>query len=336
MRSLNSPLLILFITLGLLVSTPAWSEPFKIMVVMSYEQDNPWCNEIKEGIDGVLEEHAELTYFYMDTKTNLAGGPEKARQALALFERLQPNGVITVDDNAQSMFVVPFLKDKVDTPIFFCGANADAGDYGYPTRHISGTLERGHIRESIAFLKQLLAQLEQICFIAKASPSGEAPQRQVEEEQATYMARVERFDLIKSTREIKALGEIANKKCSAVYMDSLEGIVDEDARPLGNREILALFSAIYRGPIIGANRYHVEDGALSAVVKTGQEQGEIAAGMLLQALRGTPVSELPVTRNYQGRRFINVTTLEALRIRPRPIVLRGATLVRTPSPDNGS
>ena len=28
---------------------------FKVLVVMSYEQTNPWCQEIKEGIDSVLE-----------------------------------------------------------------------------------------------------------------------------------------------------------------------------------------------------------------------------------------------------------------------------------------
>jgi len=303
---------------------------------MSYEKNNPWCSEIKEGIEGVLKEHAELTYFYMDTKVNFSGGEEKARQALALFERLKPDGVITVDDNAQSMFVVPYLRDKVDTPIFFSGVNAKAEDYGYPTRNISGTLERGHIRESIAFLKQLTPQLERVCFVAKDSPSGVALRRQVEEEQATYMAQVERFDLIRSFGELKALGGVINQNCSAVYMDSVEGIVDEDARPLGNREIIDLFSAVYRGPIMGANRYHVEDGALSAVVKTGEEQGNIAAGMLLQALRGTPVTDLPVTRNYQGRRLINVTTLKALGIRPRPIVLQGVTLVRTTPAEDGS
>jgi hypothetical protein len=27
---------------------------FNVFVVMSYEQDNPWCQEIKQGIDSVL------------------------------------------------------------------------------------------------------------------------------------------------------------------------------------------------------------------------------------------------------------------------------------------
>ncbi len=144
-----------------------------------------------------------------------------------------------------------------------------------------------------------------------------------------YMATVKRFDLIKSAAELKQVGEQANRDCDAIYMDSLEGIIDANGKPLVNHEVQTTLAASFHGAILGANQYHVEDGALSAVVKTGHEQGETAAEMLLRALRGTPVAEIPVTRNYRGRRVINVSTMESLGIRPRPIVLRGATLVRS-------
>jgi ABC-type uncharacterized transport system substrate-binding protein len=98
---------------------------------------------------------------------------------------------------------------------------------------------------------------------------------------------------------------------------------------LTNKQVFEIFRSVYKKPIIGANSYHVEQGALCAVVKTGQEQGETAANQLLKAMRGTPVTEIEVTRNFLGRRIINVDTLEALGITPRPIVLRGATLVKT-------
>ena len=65
------------------------------------------------------------------------------------------------------------------------------------------------------------------------------------------------------------------------------------------------------------------------MVKTGQEQGQTAAKMLLKAMQGTPLSEIPITRNYKGKRVINVTVMEALGIKPKPIVLLGAELVRT-------
>ena len=63
-------------------------------------------------------------------------------------------------------------------------------------------------------------------------------------------------------------------------------------------------------------------------VKTGQEQGEKSAEMLLQAMRGKPVAAIPIMQNVQGQRIINVTELERRGITPKPMVLRGATLVR--------
>jgi ABC-type uncharacterized transport system substrate-binding protein len=301
----------------------------KVLVVMSYEEDNPWCKEIKEGIDSVLGQKADITYFYMNTKVNFKDGPEKGREAYELYQRLQPQGVITADDDAQAMFAVPFLKNKTTTPVMFNGVNADAKVYGFPASNISGVLERAHVRESIAFIKQLVQSINKIGFVVNDVPVGTALRDQVQAEKSNYLATVASFNLIKTTAELHAVGKTLNKTTDAIYVDSLEGITDEHKQPLTNKQVFDVFRQVYKKPIIGANRYHVEQGALCAVVKTGQEQGEVSAKQLIKAMLGTPVTEIPVTRNYLGRRIINVDTLEAFGIAPRPIVLRGATLVKT-------
>ncbi len=302
---------------------------FRVLVVMSYEQANPWCKEIKEGIDSVLADTADLTYFYMDTKANLAGGEQKAKEANDLLNKLKPDGIISVDDNAQWMFVLPYLKDKVALPVMFCGVNAKAEKYGYPTSNVSGVLERGHIRESIAFTKQLFPSLKTVGFLAKDSPSGKALQRQIESEAGSYIVTTSSVFLANNINEVVAFGEEQGERSDAIFVDSLEGVYDEESTPLSNKEILAVLSKVYTKPLIGSNSYHVKQGALCAVVKTGQEQGNTAATMLLKAMQGTPVSEIPITQNYKGRRVINVTVMKALGIHPRPIVLVGAKLVKT-------
>ncbi|MCB1775485.1 MAG: ABC transporter substrate-binding protein, partial [Gammaproteobacteria bacterium] len=205
-------------------AAPAVASPFKVLVVMSYEEDNPWCREIREGIDSVLGDNSDITYFYMDTKVRFDSGEARASEAYALFRLLEPDGVITADDNAQWMFVLPYLYGKVDTPVMFCGVNAEAEKYGFPSAHVSGSLERGHIRESIAFTKQLQPDLASVCFLVKDSPSGTALQRQVDSEQSDYLATVGGFFLVRTTAEIRALGPRLNSDCDAVYLDSLEGI----------------------------------------------------------------------------------------------------------------
>jgi ABC-type uncharacterized transport system substrate-binding protein len=265
----------------------------------------------------------------MDTKVAFDGGPRKAEEAYALYQRLQPDGVITADDDAQSMFVLPYLNNKVKIPIMFTGVNDDAAKYGFPNEHISGTLERAHVRESLAFIQQLVPSVHNIGFLVKDSPAGNALFNQVESERAGYPAEVAGFFKIKTVGDLKTLAAPINEKCQALLVDSLEGILDEQQKPLTNKQIFEVLFQIYRGPVIGANRYHVEEGALCAVVKTGQEQGELSAEQLAKALHGTPVDQIPVAVNYRGQRLINVNTLSALGISPRPITLQGATLVKT-------
>jgi ABC-type uncharacterized transport system substrate-binding protein len=301
---------------------------FKVLVVMSYEADNPWVDEIRTGVDAVLGPVSEIVYFHLNTKVDPDGGPQRAQAAYDLYQRLQPQGVIAADDDAQAMFVVPFLKDQVDTPVMFNGVNAAAANYGYPAANVSGVLERAHVRESLAFIKQLLPAVQRACFITNDVPAGLALRTQVAEEQATYPTKVVAFHLVKRAAEIAALGDTLRADCDTLFIDSLEGILDADARPMNNAQVVALLGRTYPGPILGGNRYQVEQGAWAAVVKSGREQGETAAEMLLQAMRGTPVAELPVTRNSRGQRVINVTAIEAHAIPLRPTVLRGAALVR--------
>jgi len=328
-RIIHSLLTVILLCVIFLHPATVLGARFNVFVVMSYEQDNPWCQEIKNGIDSALTGSSEITYFYMDTKINREGGEHKAREAYALYQKTKPDGVITVDDNAQQMFVLPYLKNKVKTPVMFSGVNAEAEKYGYPASNVSGILERGHIRESIAFAKQLVPSINTIGFVVSESPSGRALLKQVNDESGTLPAKLTSFNLVKNTDELVSFSEELNNQSDAIYTDSLVGLKDKNGIPQSHKDVLNLLLTSYDKPVIGANQYHVEQGALCSVIKSGQEQGETAAEMLLRAMQGTPVSEIPITRNYKGKRVINVTTMKSLGITPRPIVLLGAELLKT-------
>lgn len=302
---------------------------FKVLVVMSYEQGNPWCMEIKMGIDSALANTCKITYTYMDTKVDLEGGRQKAKAAYSLFKKLQPDGVIAADDNAQSMFIVPYLKDKTKTPVMFCAVNDEADKYGYPASNVSGILERGNIRESIAFVKQLCPSVKTIGFLAKYSPSGEALIRQIKKESGTYLLNTTSFKLVSTLKALVTAAQEFKEQSDVLYTDSTEGIFDEKGNPMKNKDIISVLQKVFSKPIICGNYYQVEQGALCAVIKTGEEQGRTAAEMLLKTMQGTPVSEIPITQNQRGKRVINVTVMKRFNIKPKPIVLLGAKLVKT-------
>ncbi len=301
----------------------------KVLVVMSYEESYPWCGDIKAGIDSVFGGTVDVRYFYMDTKTNLAGGEQKAREAFALFQEFEPDGVIAADDNAQSMFVVPYLKEKVAAPVMFCGVNADPDAYGYPAGNVSGILERYHIRESIALAQQLEPAIQTVGFILKDSPAGKAIIKQMEKEKETYSAKPVSVKEPATLPETLAMIADMKKSCDVLFMTVWQGLPAEDGTPLTDKEVIPIVNKAFGGPTIGAVAFQVEAGVLCAVTQSGREQGRTAAKMLLSAMEGTPVDEIPVTRNRNGKRLINVETMKALGIKPRPQVLRGVELVTT-------
>ena len=306
----------------------------KILVVMSYEKNNPWCKEIKEGINAVLSSRCDIKYFYMDTKINFKGGIQKAKEAYELYKRFRPDGVIAADDNAQSMFVLPYLKDKTKTPVMFCAVNEEPKKYGYPASNVSGVLERDFISESIAFAKQLVPSINTVGFLAKDSPSGRALLKQVESESHTYLVKFAGFKLVKTIKETLAVLAEYKKTCDALFITSTNGILDTDGTALDNEQVTKTVAKYYKKPLIGANDFHVRYGVLCAVVKSGDAQGRISAKMLLKAIKGTPIKHIPVTVNKYGKRMLNVTAMKDLGVRPKRRVLVGTELVKTSENNN--
>lgn len=321
--------LVLICSFGALLPVLSHAAEYKVLVVMSYEEDFPWCKEIKEGIDSVLGDSCEIRYFYMNTKTDPADGPKKAEEAWALYQEFQPDGVITADDNAQSMFAVPYLKGRVKTPVMFCAVNAEPEKYGYPAANVSGILERYHIDQSIAFAKQIIPSISTVGYIAKSSPTGEAIAAQVKKESGKYIAKSLDVALPATMKEAIEITEKLKDKCDLLLLTALRGIPDEGGRPMAQEEIIPVLVKTFGKATISTSPHLLEYGVLCAVVQKGQEHGGTAAKMLQKAMNGTPLSEIPITQNRLGKRIINVTVMKELGIPPKSDVLSGAELVKT-------
>jgi hypothetical protein len=140
-----------------LISFVVQAEEFascKVLVVMTYHEDFFWNLDIKEGIEAVLADQCELKYVYLDILKNPDGVEARVQEAYTLYQDWEPDGVITADDDPQPKFVVPYLKDKVETPVIFCGVNAEPEEYGFPASNVSGILQRPHVGETITFVRQ--------------------------------------------------------------------------------------------------------------------------------------------------------------------------------------
>jgi len=135
-------------------------------------------------------------------------------------------------------------------------------------------------------------------------------------------------------KEALAVIEEYKKTSDALFITSTNGILDTDGKPLDNQQVTKAVAQYYKKPLIGANDFHVRYGVLCAVVKSGDAQGRISAKMLLKAIKGTPIKQLPVTVNKYGKRMLNVTAMKDLGVRPKRRVLVGTQLVKTSGNNN--
>jgi ABC-type uncharacterized transport system substrate-binding protein len=309
---------------------PAVSQaaPKKVLAVFSYAEEFAWVQQIKGGIDSILAESCEIRYFYMNTKKDLQGGPQKALEAFALYKEFQPDGVITVDDNAQSMFVVPFLKDKVKTPVMFCGVNVAPEKYGFPASNVSGALERILTAQTIVLAKKLVPSAKTIACLAKDGPAARAIFKQIKNETDTYSARVVAFEIVKTKKEAVAAALELKNKADLLYVVASKGIKNESGAALTTPEIISMLAKSFGKPIISPIAINIKSGALCGAVLSASDQGATAAKMLLQAMGGTPVAQLPIVKETLGWQMINIDTLKALKLRPDPSAMRTSELVR--------
>ncbi len=308
---------------------PLEAEKYKVLAVMSYHAEYQWQQQVKEGIDTVLGDMCEVRYIALDTKRNPAEGHKKAEEAHTVYKAWQPDGVITADDNAQTMFVVPYLRDKVTTPVIFCGVNADPQKYGYPATNVSGILERHHLRESLVLVKQLVPTIKKIGVIAANRPSNIGMINTIKEELHSYPVQSFEYRLADSLTEAVEMTKGLRNLTDALHIMGIEGLVDDKGERLPATVSTSVIAETYGKPTIGVVRYEVESGALCAVIHQGQEQGGTAARMLLNAMHGQQFSELPITRNRHGQSIINVTVLRKLSITPSASILKNTILVET-------
>ncbi len=323
--------LLVFCVLSILVSSACCDEidlkNKKILVVMGYHEDYPWHEETRVGIESVLST-AQLNYFYMDTKRNLADGEAKAKEAFELYQALKPDAVIAAEDNVQSMFVVPYLMNKVKTPVIFCGVNDDATKYGYPAKNVTGILEKKHYRESISLLQLISPMVKKIAVLYRETPSNRTNIAQLEKEAKLYKAEISEFVRIENEHQlVTALADL-QLRADALLVLNLSGTPAKSGSPLSSEEVINLVNRYWGKPTLGVSAWEVEAGLLCAVAKLGQEQGAVAARMAVELMSGTDIELLPITQNRNGHRVINVGIAEQLGLKLKPIALIGAELVK--------
>ena len=297
-----------------------------VLIVASYHEEYKWTMDIIRTLDRELS-GADLTVFYMDTKRNFDDAEAKGKEAFALYQKLKPDAVISIDDAAQSHFVVPYLKDKVTIPVFFCGVNDDASKYGFPATNVTGVLEKKHYIESISFAQMIEPKVRKLGILYRPSPSNTINLAQIEKEKEKYTADVVVTIAVQSLAEVQKALVDHSSTVDAWMLLNLSGVTDANNKMVEGHDAIEFIANSTDLVTIGASDWEVRAGALCGVIKSGQEQGELVSQLIFAHWKGKDIKDLPLEQNKNGQRFINLSTLKRLKIKLRPEMVIGTKIV---------
>jgi ABC-type uncharacterized transport system substrate-binding protein len=327
-QGLAMALVLLALFCGLARGQGEAGERKKVLVVMSYHPGYEGEEEIARGLEAYLPE-VEFRYFYLNTKYDYAGGARLAAEAFRIYQEYRPDAVVAVDDPAQEFLVVPYLRERVATPVVFCGVNFEAGKYRYPAANVTGVVEKKHYRESLGFAKLVAPGLRRVAVLYLDDPTNRQNLAQIEAEGAGYPLEIAGKYPVASLIELQGLLARLEKEVDGLLLLNLSGLVDARGKALDGSDVLTRVVESCRVPTIGSSSWEIKAGTLCGVIKSNTEQGSIAASLLQKIWAGTPVTELPLLQNRNGRRLVNLTTLKKLDLNLSPEVVLGTELLTT-------
>lgn len=112
------------------------------LYVSSYHQGYAWSDGIERGLRRSLTDECTLVQLDMNTKRQKTAENKilAGQKAYDLVKSLQPDVVITSDDNAAKYFIVPYLLGS-EIQVVFSGINWTVEEYGFPTANVTGIVE---------------------------------------------------------------------------------------------------------------------------------------------------------------------------------------------------
>jgi len=283
----------------------------RVLILHSYGTDYSWVTQVSEGINRILADKPySIRWHYMDTKRHPDEGfMRRAGQAAKdVIEQWQPNVIVTVADNAQSLVGKNYVNDP-RFAIVYSGMFANPSEYAYDTAtNVTGILERwplDTIRQGIVDI-----------FIA-GNPARTGPLRirhigDASETVAFLAGQIGAFDwgadLEVQTRQVKTFADwqreitLANSETDIVLFSLYHTLLREgsDTEVVPPTEVMRWTQQNLQKPNVAGWGFSVEEGGMMAIGVSALEQGEEAARMVAQIIDdGKKTTEIPSTSSRQ-------------------------------------
>jgi len=276
--------------------------------VSSYASGYAWEDGLEKGLYSVLDGQCEIQKFSMNTKINKSTdyAKQQAKAAKLLIENYKPDVIIASDDNVSKFLVVPYYKNS-DIPIVFCGINWTTEEYAYPFKNVTGVIEIDPARPMVETIKTDWSMKVGSIFILNADT-------RTAKKSAKNLGRYFRKAGIKTiayyakTFNEWKQGFLLSQNYDVSLLMNNSGINDWDQQQAkkfvyNNGKTLTVSFHKWMSPF-----------AMVLFTKQAEEQGEWAAKMALEILKGESPENIPITSNQRWDEYVNMELINAANI----------------------
>jgi len=250
---------------------------------------------------------------------------EIASKAIKLIQKVKPDLVITMDDNALRLVAKNFYKKGLR--LVFGGVNASPQkDYGIKEGHnITGVLETVYVEQSLKLFHSLCPKIKSIVLVSPDSYTNRYVHRTLVKGKH-FPVKIKKTIFLSSFSQYKKVVSSlsANEGLFLFGYFVLKG----KTSPVLDKSIIRWTVKHNKRPELALFESQIKEGALCGVVTDGKEHGYRVGLLAKKVLNGTPPNKIPFEQDQMGTIAINIDRAHMLNIQLPFGVLLSAKIYR--------
>lgn len=288
---------------------------YNIFHVSSYHPDFKWDILMERGIKKAFKDN-NIKYFYnvfyMDSKKHQEESffEQKAKEAIDLIKKNNPDIIIISDDNAANFVAQKLLNTKYK--MVFCGVNADPSEYGFNNAlNITGIREKAPGDKAVKLIKLLNPKTKKIVSISETSDTGIIITNQIKEFSKDSKIKFD-FYVTNSFEKWKEIIIQAQNDAGGVINVMYFSLKDKFGSPVYPPNVISWMIQKSQIPEIGIRRLDAELGVAGVAAADEYFQGYIAASIATEILNGKDISTIPIKQKGPDLIYINPKRVKEL------------------------
>ncbi len=262
----------------------------QVLIINSYHQGFRWTDDIVAAVTATMSAKLNKVEFhieYMDCKRHRDKHLSEIffESLFSKYQHMQPDIVITSDDNA-----LDFVKRYHDQlfpriPVVFCGVNSVKNGLSVNRNYFTGLIETLDMAANIDLIRHLLPQTNEVVIVSDGTPTGIGTRqmaKEVEQDHPDMTFTYLNGEELGTEEMLDRLQQL--KMTSAVIAPAW--YLDKNGKTFDNKAIYPRIAIASPVPVFSTSSANLGMGIIGGKLNSGSIQGEYAANKALLILSG--------------------------------------------------